>query len=289
MKGFLKYVEITTKITSLFPFIMILIYLLKSDFQISILKTLVFFFSMLLFDLCTTAVNNYTDTKALTVTRKTGLFSIVILALVSTSLGIWLVFLTDISVLILGIICFFCGFIYNCGPIPVSSLPLGELLSGLCYGFFIPLILMYINVPENSLYSFQIGSQILLSINTFEMLKLILICSPPFFATAGIMLANNICDVNEDVKVGRLTLAYYLKAKALAVFKLLYFAAFISFILIGIVRKNFSIPLVSALFFIPVYFNVSIFEKKQTKDETFNVSIKNYLLVMAAEIICLIL
>ncbi|MBE6903910.1 MAG: prenyltransferase [Ruminococcaceae bacterium] len=286
MKGFLKYVEITTKITSFFPFIMIIVYLLKSGFEIDITKTAVFFLSMLLFDLCTTAINNYTDKKELTVSKRIALFTIIVLLFSSTALGIWLVFLTDISVLILGIICFFCGFIYNCGPIPLSALPLGELFSGLCYGFFIPLILMYINVPSGFLYSFKVGSEIILTVNTLELLKLILICIAPIFATAGIMLANNICDVEYDIKIGRYTLAYYLKNKALILFKLLYFIIFISFIILIFLKKSF---IFSLLFFIPVYKNIKTFEEKQIKEETFITSVKNYILVMVAEILCLAL
>ena len=46
------------------------------------------------------------------------------------------------------------------------------------------------------------------------------------------MLANNICDVERDVVVGRYTLAYYLGPKALWLFATLYYIAYLSVIVL---------------------------------------------------------
>lgn len=113
IKKFLNYVEITTKITSVFPFLMAVAYLLLIKQPIHAGLTLLFFASMFLFDLTTTAINNYMDTKSngqsLPFKRKTGLYIIVCLFGVSTALGIYLACLTDVVVLLLGGLCFLCG------------------------------------------------------------------------------------------------------------------------------------------------------------------------------------
>ena len=46
----------------------------------------------------------------------------------------------------------------------------------------------------------------------------------------GNIMLNNICDVEHDTAVGRFTLAFYLKKRALYLFALLYYAAYLSVI-----------------------------------------------------------
>ena len=60
---FLGYVEIKTKITSIFAFLMTLSFLFYIEQPIVLSRTLLFFAGMFLFDLTTTAINNYIDTK----------------------------------------------------------------------------------------------------------------------------------------------------------------------------------------------------------------------------------
>ncbi len=72
--------------------------------------TLIFFAAMFLFDLTTTAINNYIDTKTnaqtLQFKRSIALAIIFVLLGTSTILGLYLVYLTDIVVLLLGGLCF---------------------------------------------------------------------------------------------------------------------------------------------------------------------------------------
>jgi 1,4-dihydroxy-2-naphthoate octaprenyltransferase len=113
--------------------------------------TLLFFAAMFLFDLTTTAINNYIDTKnnhqTLQFTRRTALIIIYVLFGISTALGLTLAYFTDIVILLVGGICFLCGVFYTYGPVPISRQPLGEVLSGVFYGLLIPFILLYINSP----------------------------------------------------------------------------------------------------------------------------------------------
>ena len=98
--------------------------------QIHPQRTIIFFFSMFLFDLTTTAINNYIDTKnngqKLQFKRKTALLIIYILFAVSTALGLYLAYITDVVILLAGGLCFLCGVFYTYGPVPISRQPLGR-------------------------------------------------------------------------------------------------------------------------------------------------------------------
>ena len=59
----LQYTEIRTKVTSVFPFLLTLVYLYANDRQIAPLPSLIFFLGMFCFDLTATTVNNYADSK----------------------------------------------------------------------------------------------------------------------------------------------------------------------------------------------------------------------------------
>lgn len=285
IKRFLSYVEIKTKITSVFPFLMTLAYLFSKGTSITLRPTLVFFLGMVCFDLTATTINNYFDTKknhqTLQFRRGTALAITVLLFFISTALGIYLVYLTDTVVLILGGLCFLFGVLYSFGPIPISHSPLGEIVSGLFYGLLIPVIIVYINAPGGELLSYTVREgRLLIDLDIRASVSLILLSVVPFCLTANIMLANNICDLSHDVKVGRFTLAYYLKEHSLKLFSLLYYLAYLSVIIM--VAAGFLSPLSLILLatIIPVQININIFRTRQIKEETFIISIKNFLLII---------
>ena len=202
MAKLLGYVEIKTKITSVFPYLMTLAYLVLNNKNIDPLRTSVFFAGMFLFDLTATTINNYNDTKknhqTLQFSRRTALLITMILFAFSTALGIYLVSLTDVIVLMAGGLCFFFGVIYSYGPIPLSHGPYGEIASVFFYGALIPFILIYINDPTDLLtYSLSMEN-FALQINVVPVIGLVLMAILPFCLTANIMLANNICDVEHD-------------------------------------------------------------------------------------------
>ena len=60
---FLEVVEIRTKVASVFPFIMGVLFSLVYFHEFHPLNTVIFFLGMLLFDLTTTSINNYMDFK----------------------------------------------------------------------------------------------------------------------------------------------------------------------------------------------------------------------------------
>src|SRR5690606_9027985 len=171
-------------------------YLLYRDQPIDWLRTLVFFFSMFLFDLTTTAINNYIDTKTndqvLQFERRTAFAIICVLFALSTVLGLTLAYLTDAVVLLLGGLCFLTGVFYTYGPVPISRMPLGEVMSGLFYGLFIPFLLLYINMPEGTYLTLGLGwESINLELKVMPMISVLLLAVTPMCTTANIMLANN--------------------------------------------------------------------------------------------------
>ncbi|MHB1154760.1 MAG: UbiA family prenyltransferase [Eubacteriales bacterium] len=284
-KRYLNYIEISTKITSVFAFLITISYLFSIGQKINTDKTLIFFAAMFIFDMTATAINNYEDTKkndqSLQFNRNTALLIIIIQLLISTALGLYLAVITDIVVLLLGMLCFLFGILYSFGPISISKQPLGELFSGLFYGVLIPFILLYINMPKSTYLSFDISFQTLsFSLEIFPIITVLLLSIAPFCATANIMLANNICDLEKDITVKRFTLPYYMGLKALYLFAGLYYFIYLSIIIMVIIRILSPICLISLITIIPVQKNIKIFFKRQEKSVTFILSIKNHLYIM---------
>ncbi len=283
------YVEIKPKITSVFPFFMTLAYIHLNGRHIDLLRSVVFFCGMFLFDLTATTINNYCDTKknalALSFSRPVALSVTYVLFALSAGFGFYLVSLTDVVVLLAGGICFFFGIIYSYGPIPLSHGPYGEAASGFFYGLLIPFILIYINNPTD-LFSYSLSwESIAAEIHVAPAAGLLLLAVLPFCLTANIMLANNICDVGHDVKVHRFTLAFYLKKHALTLFALLYYMAYLSVIVMVIFRFLSPLSLLLLVTIIPVRKNIRVFFRKQAKAETFIVAIKNFLLIILVHIV----
>jgi len=293
---FLSFIEIKTKITSVFAFLLAFAYLFYIKQPIDWLATSVFFASMFIFDLATTAINNYIDTKTnhqtLQFKRNHALVILLLLLATSTVLGIYLVVLTDIVVLFLGGICFLSGILYTFGPIPISRLPLGEIVSGLFYGFFIPFLMLYINMPEGTFLTFDFNTTLLafnLRLYILPIITIILLSVAPVCSTANIMLANNICDLEKDVKVKRYTLPYYIRDKAIPLFAWIYYVTYIATILMVLFNILSPLVLLSLLNIFLVNKNIRQFYKVQNKETTFLVSIKNYIIIMGSNTLLIFL
>ncbi len=284
---FLSYVEIMTKITSTFTFIYTIAFLLYKGQPIRWGLTFLFFGSMFLFDLTTTAINNYIDTKnnhqTLQFKRRTALIIIYVLFGLSTILGLLLAWQTDLVVLLVGGLCFLCGVFYTYGPLPISRMPLGEVMSGIFYGLLIPFLLLYINQPEGTYLTLKVNlSTISLDLQVLPLLFLLLFSVIPFSTTANIMLANNICDLEKDIAVRRHTLPYYIGRKALYLFAGLYYMTYLATILLVVFGLLSPICLLSLITIIPVQKNINTFYARQEKATTFLMAIKNFMIIMGA-------
>jgi len=293
---FLSFIEIKTKITSVFAFLLALAYLFYIKQPIDWLVTSVFFASMFIFDLATTAINNYIDTKTnhqtLQFKRNHALVILLLLLATSTVLGIYLVILTDIVVLFLGGICFLSGTLYTFGPIPISRLPLGEIVSGLFYGFFIPFLMLYINMPEGTFLTYDfnaISMALYFKLNILPVITAILLSVAPVCTTANIMLANNICDLEKDLTVKRYTLPYYIGDKAIPLFAWIYYVTYIATVLMVLLNILSPLILLALLTIFIVQKYIRQFSKVQDKETTFLVSIKNYIIIMGTNTLLIFL
>jgi UbiA prenyltransferase family. len=102
------------------------------------------------------------------------------------------------------------------------------------------------------------------------------------------MLANNICDIEDDLENRRYTLPIYIgKEKALKLFKALYYISYIDIVVLVILKVLPLLTLIVLLTFVPVNKNIRKFYKVQTKKDTFPLSVKNFLIMNVIEIIAI--
>jgi 1,4-dihydroxy-2-naphthoate octaprenyltransferase len=286
IKRFFGYVEIKTKIASLLPFILALSYAYYIFHNINVLNSLLFFISMLLFDMTTTAINNYIDSnvsgKPLEIHKFTAKIIIILMLFFAVIIGLILCYFTGIVVLVCGTLCFFVGVFYTFGPAPISRMPLGEAFSGVFMGFFIPFLVFFINAPTNYLVFYTFNNNIVqISFNIINILKLVILTIPAICGIANIMLANNICDVEADVKINRFTLPFYIgNRNALYLFSSLYYISYISVVVIAFLNILPLYVLFLIFTLIPIQKNITTFIKKQSKAETFSLSGLNLIILI---------
>lgn len=286
IKKFLNFTEIQTKITSFFTFLLTIGFMLYQGMDIKLIPTLVFFLSMLCFDLCTTAINNYIDSKgngqALDFSQKTSFRIIVALFGVSALLGLYLVWISDVIVLLLGSFCFAVGVLYTYGPVPISRQAYGEIISGILYGYFIPFILIHVNHPGSIIGFNLVGSTVNLNIELLGLIEFGFVFMTPTLLTSSIMLANNTCDIDKDILVKRFTLPYYLGQKsAVQLMYFLYIGVYVS-VLISILLGGLPLTALLVLLTIPkVFQHVGLFKKDLIKNVSFKFIIKNFILIMS--------
>ncbi len=279
------------KSACLLPFLLALFYAAYTYKHVAFFNTVIFFISMFAFDLSTTALNNYIDSKTngkplqfSKTVSKSILFVLWVIAGITAAI---LVYHTGLVVLLCGVVCFFVGIFYTFGPAPISRMPLGEVFSGVFEGFFIPFLVVYINSPSQSLVFYNITGWILqLSFNIEGLFRLFVLTVPAMLGIANIMLANNICDVDEDVKTNRFTLPYYIGVKnALRLFSIDYYAAYAALFAIA-AFKVLPVYVLAVLITLPfVHKNIKAFRRFQSKTETFPLSVKNFLAVMVTMIL----
>ncbi len=294
IKKFLKFVEIQTKITSTFAFANTLMFMLFLKQPINIPLMIIFCIAAFLFDLTTTAINNYIDSKdypeMLPIKRDRALFLIICMLAVSTVMGLYLAFKTGIVVLLLGALCFGLGIFYTFGPMPISRIPLGEVFSGIAYGMFIPFLMVYINNPEEYIILDYKKWCIICALHALAIDKLLFFSLVNTFTTSNIMVANNTCDLEKDVAVNRHTLIFYIGQKnGVRVFAALYYLCYAAVIAMVALKILPIVALIFLLSFPLVESNIRVFRKEQIKSKTFITAIRNFIIVNTSYFIALTL
>lgn len=296
--SFFKLVEIQTKVASVIPFLMGTLYSVYHFRTFSLKNFIIMFTSLICLDMGTTAINNFMDYKKANkkhgygyenhnaivkynMTEGTVVLIIVFLMSISAILGIILFINTNIIVLILGVISFITAVLYSFGPIPISRTPFGEVYSGGFMGVIIPFIAIYIHNFKGNLISFSlVGGSVNLGINLLELLYIILFVMPAATGIANIMLANNICDMEDDMENRRYTLPIFIgKDKSLLFFKTLYYLGYLSLIIVLILSKVPVMVVLTLITYVVVNKNIKQFYKLQTKKDTFVLAVKNFIIV----------
>lgn len=304
IRGFLKYVEIQTKLASVIPFILGTVYTLYRYDDFRIKNFLFMFISLICFDMATTAINNYCDYKkaqdnggynyeignaieTFNIKISTAKAIIAVLLTLAVGFGVILTLNTNIIVLLIGVISFAAGILYTFGPIPISRMPLGEIFSGLFMGFIITFLSIYIHVYDAGILSLLYSDGILtININLLEIVTIFLISIPLINGIANIMLANNICDVEEDIVNKRFTLPYYIgKKSALKLFRILYYIGLVDISILAILKIVPITCILVLLTLIPIKKDIDMFTNKPSKSETFSLSVKNFAIMNLAYII----
>lgn len=308
LKSFFKLVEIQTKVASVIPFLIGTTFVLYKYDDFNLKNMVLFFLSMIIFDMTTTAINNYMDFKKALKKEgygyeehnaivKDGLkigtvkWTIILMLIMASALGLLLVFNTNLVVLAVGVICFFIGITYSYGPIPISRTPFGEIFSGFTMGFFITFLSVYIHIfKENPIFTKLSEGTLFIELNLEVLLSILIVSIPLIAGIANIMLANNICDIEDDIVNKRYTLPIFIgKEMALKVFKWTYYIGFLS-IVFAVSLKVLPITCLLVLIALKkVLENIKVFERVQSKRDTFKLSVQNFLIMNVFYIFTLVI
>lgn len=180
-------------------------------------------------------------------------------------------FQTNWIIWLIGSICYAIAISYSTGPHPMSGSPFSELAAGLAMGLGIFLVMIYVNVHGIVAFDWHFTWPIILAAGIG------IICN------SNVMLANNLCDREEDIAHGRHTLVYYIGVQnSLYLLTFNYVLGFIMTIAaVGVHVMPWSILLIFLA--IPLLIkNMKYTWKIQSKQTTFPKIIKN------TQVLCLL-
>lgn len=308
IKSFLKLVEIQTKIASVTPFIFGVLYTLYKYETLNVLTVLLFFISLICFDMFTTALNNYQDFKRavkkegynyeihnamgqFNLKESTVVITIVMLFIIAVTFGVLTFLRSNIWLLALGMLSFIMGILYSAGPLPISRTPFGEVFSGGFMGFLIPFLVVYASIFDLLPITLALTDErVVFTINWVLILPIFFSSLPAVFCIANIMLANNICDMEDDFTNRRYTLPIQIgKKKALFLYGAIYALAYLDIIFCVILGYLPYVSLLTLLTAYKVYKNIKVFYRIQTKKDTFGLAVLNLVLIMFPLIVSLLL
>ncbi|PRY81413.1 UbiA family prenyltransferase [Alkalibacterium olivapovliticus] len=279
-KQYILLAQVETTTTSLFPAIIGILYAWYNFNSFRLGFTLLGLLTVVLFHLAVNIRDNYLDyyiadkknadyTQEMVVGKeniplKTVRLAYLISGAVALVVGLYLALQTSPILFFIGFGGMLIGVLYTFGPIPISSTPSGEFFVGLSMGFCIFTAMVYVN-------AFDVVQFDLITVGQF-----IVASVPTSITVMAILLANNICDLEEDIEDNRFTLPYHIGVdKALVVFKYFYYAAYIAIILSVIFGTFPRLVALSLLTFPYVLKNIGIFMKEQDKKTTFMTTIIN--------------
>lgn len=302
---FLEFVELRTKVASIFPMLLGMLWSAYRYQTFAWLPSLLFALAVVSFDMCTTAINNTVDfykakdkvyQEQENVLGKFGLDLgemvrlVVCLLAFSVLLSLCLVWQTSWVLLPMGMVCFGIGIGYTFGPLPLSRMPLGELFSGLTMGFAIFFLAIYIQEPTRLLEVTVTGQWLDIRLAWPLLLEIAGMSLPLVTLISAIMLANNICDLETDIRNQRYTLVYYIgKKNALILYSCLTILPWLAWLVYGLTGLLPLWSLVGLVAILPAYRSLKTFRKRQIKSQTFVESVKSFVLFSSLYLLVLCL
>lgn len=275
---FLELVEIKAKTASVVPFLLGLSFSYYYYHHLNLGLALIFFVAMFLFNMTVDMLDNYSDyyhADSKSYQQHTNIIGreqinprlvlglMIAFTAIAAALGLWLVAEAGWPVLWLGMFCFAVGYAYSSGPWPLSGLPLGELFSGFTMGFMITLLSVYLN-------SYQLFTWNLTSLG-----RIFLLALPDELWISNLMLANNLCDAQEDEDNHRKTIIHFIGVKnGLIAFSLKNVLAFLIILLLPFLGLAPQAVWLTVLIVPFVYQQNKILIGKQVKTETFITGVK---------------
>ncbi|CAM2735256.1 prenyltransferase [Fructilactobacillus fructivorans] len=184
--------------------------------------------------------------------------------------GLILSYFTGWPTLVIGVIGFILGLAYSAGPKPLDATPLCELAVAALIPFFVPLIYMYMGSIHRWNFTLQ------------SVLDAFLVTLLPFILFFIIQLANDTCDLEQDIGNNRHTLVDYIgKQNSIRVFDWIYWLSILVIpilsLVVGIVPY---FALVTILIYPYVWSKVKVFNTNQDKEEIYNVIVMNISLIV---------
>ena len=287
-KVFLEFVEFQSLVASVLPFTLGLLYVWYNYHAFNLLHSVLFFIVIELMHMAVNANDNTQDFvhakdektfKQLTnvvghyhISLRLAITVIVSLSAGAAIIGLGLLKLTWGSsswiFLGMGIIGFLVVYFYAGGPLPISNTPFGELFSGITMGYVIMLAAVYVNLAPARQLSWSLAGNVLLASGL------------AVFAIGNLMLANNLCDYEEDKLNERRTIVVLLGQRVMLwawnIGYALGYVCMVAAVLVGTLPKLTLL----ALLIVPVVIkNNRQFGAVMVKSKSFVLAVKNCILI----------
>lgn len=287
---FLELVEIKAKTASILPMLLGVCMSVYYYHSFNLINSILFFIAMLLFNMAVDMMDNYNDYNHAVDTedykKNTNIIGRekisprlvltlnLIFSIIAAGIGIYLVTRVGLPLLWMGIFCFAVGILYSSGPFPMNGLPVGEFFSGFTMGFMIMLISVYINKTGSFDWSWS------------NLLKIWLVALPCELWISNLMLANNICDAQEDEDNHRHTIIHFIGVQqGLNSFTTKNVIAFLA-IITAVMARLAPWTMLLTLLIIPfVVKQTKLLYHEQVKKRTFPCAVKILLVGSLAQVI----
>lgn len=151
---------------------------------------------------------------------------VVIMYVISAIPGLILVYRTGWQVLILGAIGYLIGIFYTAGKYPLNATPICEAIVSFFIAFFIIFVGVYVTIFN------------IIPLTWVIVGRIFLLCLPLMLVFYAIQLANNTCDLKEDLINGRHTLASFIgRRNSLKLIKILVISGFLMPAILAIFKQ----------------------------------------------------